>query len=173
MEHNEQPQEEEEVINIITEDGKTFQVLARVAKMMITIKNLLEDAVDTSRGIPITAPSEQFIKVVEYCMHHKDDTQPPPTLDISKVLVPSDDVPTSEWDRDFISGKEIRELEEFMHATNYLNVPTLLDLIMREIAVQVVGMTPDQIYEEFRSIERMTAEQEQEVIRENPYLADQ
>merc|ERR1712013_544741 len=71
------------VLTLTSGDNKEFKVEEKVAKMSITIKQLLEDL---GSDEPIPLPNVQspiLSKVLEFCEKHKDDAPPSDNPDAS------------------------------------------------------------------------------------------
>ena len=163
--------DDNDVRDLVSSDKLTFTVLASIASMSTTLRDLMEDSASGPIPLPDIA-SKPLQRVVEYCMHHKDDTVPPPVLDTTKTRIPDKPTPVGEWDRQFCAQMDQAELFDVILAANYLDIRPLLDLGCRIIAESVIGKKPKEIYAMFKIEKELTPEEEQKVREDNPWLED-
>ncbi|KAJ1330788.1 hypothetical protein BSLG_009240 [Batrachochytrium salamandrivorans] len=107
--------------------------------------------------------------VVEYCTHHKDDPQPPPSdikEDFDTIRRRADDI--SEWDTQFINI-ENDDIFELILAANYMDIKPLLDLGCMTVANRIRGKSPEEIRTAF-NIENDFTPEEEEQIRVGRYI---
>ncbi len=161
-------------ITLVSSDGHEFMVLLEVANRSKTIRDLVEDA-GVGHPVPLpTVDGKTLERVVAYCMHHKDDpvVVEEKKTDEKKLELSEKPMEISTWDKSF-TNVELEVIFQLILAANYLDVRPLLDLCCRVIALQVLGKTPDAIYDLFGVTEKLTEEEEKQVLAENPWLADQ
>ncbi|KAJ3050688.1 hypothetical protein HK097_008314 [Rhizophlyctis rosea] len=165
------------LVTLTSQEGKPEQVPRRIAERSTLLKNMLEDVGESNQPIPLPNVSHKILKrVLEYCIHHKDDPQPPSdddkdSFDSSRKR--SDDI--DEWDQKFIKGKEEEHNEELFQiilAANYLDIKPLLDLGCKTVANMIKGKSPEQIREMFNIENDFTPEEEDQIRRENEWAAD-
>lgn len=124
-----------DTVNLLSSDGKSFAVLAKVASMSKTLRDLMEDGelsceacvlpvlqssalrtlvmADTvsaagADNIPLpTIDAKILEKVVAYCMQHVDDPAPAaPVADDKKLELSDKPIEISTWDKEFTSGMD-------------------------------------------------------------------
>ncbi|KAF3538820.1 hypothetical protein F2Q69_00020831 [Brassica cretica] len=111
-----------------------------------------DDCVDN--GIPLpNVTSKILAKVIEYCKKHVDA---------------SSDDDLKAWDAEFMKIDQAT-LFELILAANYLNIKNLLDLTCQTVADMIKGKTPEEIRTTFNIKNDFTAEEEEEVRRENQW----
>ncbi|KAJ3214315.1 hypothetical protein HDU67_001806 [Dinochytrium kinnereticum] len=158
---------------LTSQDNKTFTLEKEVAERSMLLKNMLEDVGDSEAPIPLPNVTGKILeKVIEYCIHHKDDPLAPPeeekdAFDTSRRR--SDDI--EEWDAQFIKVDN-EELFDIILAANYLDIKSLLDLGCKTVANMIKGKTPEQIREMFNIENDFTPEEEEQIRRENEWAAD-
>ncbi|KAJ1342464.1 hypothetical protein BSLG_002963 [Batrachochytrium salamandrivorans] len=175
------------MITLSSQDNQLFKVRQEIAERSMLLKNILEDLGDTSdTTIPLPNVSGRILqrsakqfssvdwimcvhvyvyKVVEYCTHHKDDPQPPPSdikEDFDTIRRRADDI--SEWDTQFINI-ENDDIFELILAANYMDIKPLLDLGCMTVANRIRGKSPEEIRTAF-NIENDFTPEEEEQIRE-------
>ncbi|KAF2596994.1 hypothetical protein F2Q68_00009163 [Brassica cretica] len=136
-------------------DGESFEVDEAVALESQTIAHMVEDdCVDN--GIPLpNVTSKILAKVIEYCKKHVD-----------AAASKTDDLKA--WDAEFMKIDQAT-LFELILAANYLNIKNLLDLTCQTVADMIKGKTPEEIRTTFNIKNDFTAEEEEEVRRENQW----
>ncbi|XP_057490044.1 SKP1-like protein 1B [Actinidia eriantha] len=144
-------------------DGDTFEVEEAVAMESQTIKHMIEDNC-TDSGIPLPNVTSQILsKVIEYCKRH---TQAPPKSELG--INGSDDDEVKNFDKEFVKVDH-GTLFDIILAANYLNIKSLLDLTCQTVADMMKGKSPEEIRKIFNIKNDFTAEEEEEVRRENAW----
>ncbi|OQR85536.1 S-phase kinase-associated protein 1A [Achlya hypogyna] len=139
---------EERKVNLVSQDGDSFEVTQAVACVSELVKTMIADEEDEDgvREIPLpNVKSPVLAKVIEFCAHHVNN----PMADIEKPLKSGDlaDV-VSEWDAAFVDiDQEV--LFEVILAANYMDIKSLLDLACAKVATLIKGKTSDEIREMF------------------------
>ncbi|XP_061358978.1 SKP1-like protein 1B isoform X1 [Gastrolobium bilobum] len=146
-------------ITLKSSDGEAFEVDEAVALESQTIKHMIEDDCADS-GIPLpNVTSKILAKVIEYCKKHVEAAS-------------SDEKPSDEdlkaWDAEFVKVDQAT-LFDLILAANYLNIKSLLDLTCQTVADMIKGKTPEEIRKTFNIKNDFTAEEEEEVRRENQW----
>lgn len=129
-----------EPVTLTSSDNINRVIERTVAEMSLTIKDVLEDVVDPSKPVPLIRIDVETLDVmIKYMKHHTD--HPEDHLDHSDKL---DDM--SEWDIEFCNGMEINVLFKVILASNYLDIPPLLGVLCKFVAVtHVRGKRKDEI----------------------------
>ncbi|KAJ1342412.1 hypothetical protein BSLG_003037 [Batrachochytrium salamandrivorans] len=153
------------MITLSSQDNQLFKVRQEIAERSMLLKNILEDLGDTSdTTIPLPNVSGRILqKVVEYCTHHKDDPQPPPSdikEDFDTIRRRADDI--SEWDTQFINI-ENDDIFELILAANYMDIKPLLDLGCMTVANRIRGKSPEEIRTAFNIENDFTPEEEEQI----------
>ncbi|KAJ3260452.1 hypothetical protein HK103_000594 [Boothiomyces macroporosus] len=122
-------------VKLKTSDEVEYILQKDVVTQSHLIKNMLMD-LDISDAVP-------FIdKVIQYCKMHKDDPIPEEPL-LYKSL---DDI--SEEDSKLVKVDN-QTLFDIITAANYLDIPGLLDLGCKTVALLLKGKTIDEVIKEF------------------------
>lgn len=163
----------DEIIKVQTCDGKVFDVLKARAETSTTLKNLIADA-PAGGDVPLLEVNgDIFQRVMAWVEMHKDDpvTVVPPAE--NGPAVPATQKPElTEADKEFFAAMDQQSLFQLILAANYLDIRTLLDMCCRTVADSVLGKTPKEIYAQFGVAQELTAEEEAEIRRDNPWLDD-
>jgi len=107
--------------------------------------------------------SATLAKVIEYCTYHMDD---PPQDDDSQKSEP-----ITGWDTEFVQMDQA-SLFELIQAGNTLDCKPLLDLACKAVAEMIKGKTPEEIRKHFNIKNDFTAEEEEQVRRENEWCEE-
>ncbi len=152
----EETKTEEQFVTLMSQEGETFAVPTRVAKLSGFVGTIIEDD-DDSQEIPLPNIRTHILaKVITFFIHYVDI----PALQIEKPLKNTDMaqvVPA--WDAEFIDLEQA-ELFELILAANYLDAPMLLDLSCAKVASMIKGRTPEEIRQKFNIVNDFTPEEE-------------
>ncbi|KAJ1559118.1 hypothetical protein HK405_011942 [Cladochytrium tenue] len=160
-------------VKLTSSDGQEFSVDKAVAERSVLLKNMLEDVGDSDTPIPLPNVTGKILeKVIDYCVHHKDD--PIPVAEEDRDAFDSarkriDDI--DDWDANYIKVDN-EQLFEIILAANYLDIKPLLDLGCKTVANMIKGKTAEQIREMFNIENDFTPEEEEQIRRENEWAAD-
>ncbi|ORY31212.1 SconCp [Naematelia encephala] len=162
--------EKKDTVILQTSDEEQFTVEKKVAERSSLIKSMLEDLPTQEAIIPLPNVSSSVLsKVLEYCDHHKNDPLPPPDADADDSRRKTSDI--GEWDAKFIQVDQ-EMLFEIILASNYLDIKPLLDVGCKTVANMIKGKTPEQIRTLFNITNDFTAEEEEQIRKENEWAED-
>ncbi|KAI9473056.1 hypothetical protein LPJ78_001865 [Coemansia sp. RSA 989] len=131
------------MIRLESFDGRLFAVDYATASMSSIISSVIEDIGVSSTPIALPNVSGAILaKVIEYCIHHKDDAVP------SKRVEWIGDSRISAWDRQFVDIDDTTMLQ-LLYAADYLGVESLVDLICQRIAQIIRDMPVEAIRQRY------------------------
>lgn len=156
----------EESVLIKPTDGNAYTVSREVACMSVTIKRLMEERSVNDAIVPVTVQDRTLRVIIEYCNEHKDDAPPVPLKE--------DELPQlSTWDDARLKSMTMDDSMELLCASNYLEIPSLTDKMAHLVGDNVMNKKPEEIFGMFGLPFDLTPEEEQEILKENPWLVDQ
>ncbi|KAK3424937.1 hypothetical protein EUGRSUZ_F01672 [Eucalyptus grandis] len=145
-------------------DKESFEVEVAVALECQTIKHMIEDDC-AGDGIPLPNVSSKILsKIIEFCRKHVDADRE--RAGSASPAAADDELKA--WDAEFIKVDQAT-LFDLILAANYLNIKGLLDLTCQNVADMIKGKTPEEIRKSFNIKNDFTAEEEEEVRRENQW----
>ena len=157
------------MITLKSSDGEVFEVEEAVAMESQTIRHMIEDDC-ADNGIPLPNVNSKILsKVIEYCNKHVQAAKPAAdaaAADSSSAAAPPEDL--KNWDAEFVKVDQAT-LFDLILAANYLNIKGLLDLTCQTVADMIKGKTPEEIRKTFNIKNDFTAEEEEEIRRENQW----
>jgi len=157
------------MISLTSNDGGVLTVEREVGFRSILIKNMLEDVGDEGGSIPIPNVNEAVLrKVLEWCEHHRGD---PPSTDADDTDSRKKTTDIDEWDVKFMQVDQ-EMLFEIILAANYLDIKPLLDVGCKTVANMIKGKSPEEIRKTFNITNDFTAEEEDQIRRENEWAED-
>ena len=139
------------VLNITTADGETFKAEWDTALQSLTFKNMLEvmgieQESNTDDTIPITndeVTGENFKKALVWMeknrgkpIGQKDDDE--------DELKPVNWKQLDDWEKKFVD-MPVSEMFPLLITANFLEIPGLLNLICKAVALQIQGKTVEEI----------------------------
>lgn len=155
-------------IKLESNDGKVFEIKKKIAKVSLTIKNMLDDLNDEEDGtIPLSNVSSDVLeKVIEYCNYYHENSDF--ITEDSQYRTEED---LSEWEKKFCDvDQEI--LFKIILAANYLDIKPLLDLTCLAVAFIIEKNTVEDIRKKFNIINDFTPEEEEKIMKENEWCRD-
>ncbi|KAJ3315305.1 hypothetical protein HDV04_003698 [Boothiomyces sp. JEL0838] len=130
-------------VKLKTSDEVEYILQKDVVTQSHLIKNMLMDLDISDAVIPLPNVSSKILEIViQYCKMHKDDPIPEEPL-LYKSL---DDI--SEEDSKLVKVDN-QTLFDIITAANYLDIPGLLDLGCKTVALLIKGKTIDEVIKEF------------------------
>lgn len=158
---------------LVSNDNATMEVDRAVVERSMLLKNMLEDLggadVSLENPIPIPNVNEAVLrKVVEWCEHHRNDPVAAPD-DESDARKKTTDI--EEWDQKFMQVDQ-EMLFEIILASNFLDIKPLLDVGCKTVANMIKGKSPEEIRKTFNITNDFSAEEEEQIRRENEWAED-
>jgi len=151
-------------------DGTVVTVDPQVAKRSMLVTNLFTDlGEEMAQGTPIPLPNVNgavLFKITEYCEHHKND---PAVDDSDEARRKTTEI--DEWDQKFMQVDQ-EMLFEIILAANYLDIKDLLDVGCKTVANMIKGKSPEEIRKTFNITNDFTADEEDQIRRENEWAED-
>ncbi|XP_047092163.1 SKP1-like protein 1 [Lolium rigidum] len=161
--------EDKKMITLKSSDNEQFEVEEAVAMESQTIRHMIEDDC-ADNGIPLPNVNAKILsKVIEYCSKHVQAAKPAAAdgaADGAPAPAPAEDL--KNWDAEFVKVDQAT-LFDLILAANYLNIKGLLDLTCQTVADMIKGKTPEEIRKTFNIKNDFTAEEEEEIRRENQW----
>jgi len=140
----------QQLVSIITNDNKTYNIDFNIVKCSNVLKNFIED--ECSGSFPLQQiSSKDFDKILEYAEINKDviqieeNVKNSDKLDENFIYNPKEFEHFPEKDRDFINKFSIDELINLTEASNFLDIPNLLDLCTHKIANIIQDKTTEEM----------------------------
>eukprot|EP00043_Microstomoeca_roanoka_P018793 m.204792 g.204792 ORF g.204792 m.204792 type:complete len:170 (+) comp16886_c8_seq1:436-945(+) len=155
-------------VKIKSSDDREFTIPMKVARMSVTIKNMLQDLGwdESEEAFPIPGVEASILeKVITYCTHHADEVQ-------DKEDATKKDEPSG-FDAEFLRDMDQNTLFKIILASNFLDIKSLLDLTCKHIAKMIHDCpNPDAIRKLFNIKNDFTPAEEEQVRRENEWIED-
>ncbi|KAH3732118.1 cytosolic glycoprotein FP21 [Pelomyxa schiedti] len=153
------------MVKLESSESQVIEAPVEIAKMSVTIKNMLDDLGETNAPIPLPNVTVKILnKVLEYCTYHHANPSPDDKRDEKERRL--DDI--APWDLEYTKVDQ-ETLFQLILAANYLDIKPLLDLTCKTVALMMKGKTPAEIRKTF-NILTPTPEEEEEVRKANPWL---
>ena len=160
------------VLNITSADGETFKAEWDTALQSLTFKNLLEEMriekeSNTDDTIPITndeVTGENFKKVLVWMEKN-----------CGKPIIQKDDVNwkhLDDWEKKFVD-MPVSEMFPLLITANFLEIPGLLNLMCKAVALQIQGKSVEEIRTTFNIEDpKWSPEELQKLKEENAWAYD-
>jgi S-phase kinase-associated protein 1 len=156
------------MITLKSSDEEEFEVEEAVAMESQTIRHMIEDDC-ADNGIPLPNVNSKILsKVIEYCSKHVQAAKPADDSAAADSTPPAPAEDLKDWDAEFVKVDQAT-LFDLILAANYLNIKGLLDLTCQTVADMIKGKTPEEIRKTFNIKNDFTAEEEEEIRRENQW----
>ena len=154
---------------MISSDGQKFEISAKAAmRSQIVKESIIGNNQEEIEFNANNIKGDILKKVVEYLEHHENEEpkeieRPLPSLNFQECV--------DEWDYNFIDIN-INTILEIINASNYLNIPPLLELASAKMAYIIKGKTTEEIKQLFGIQNEFTPEEEQQIIEENKWCME-
>jgi S-phase kinase-associated protein 1 len=164
--------EDSRIVHLVSQEGDSFDVSVKVAKMSELIKTMIDDEQEEdaeAQEIPLpNVKSAVLTKVIEFCRHYSED----PMNEIEKPLKSANmQEVVQEWFANFVKIEQ-ELLFELILAANYMDIKPLLDLTCATVASMIKGKTPEEIRKTFNIVNDFTPEEEAQVREENKWCEE-
>lgn len=159
-------------VALVSQEGDSFEVPVKVAKMSELCKTMIDEETDDSnetQEIPLPNVKNNVLsKVIEFCQHYKEDAM----TEIEKPLKSANMFEVvQEWYANFVQVEQ-ELLFELILAANYMDIKPLLDLTCATVASMIKGKTPEEIRKTFNIVNDFTPEEEAQVREENKWCEE-
>ena len=112
-------------ITLISSDNQKIQIDSKIVEKSDFLKNKIGNS---NKKIEINLPEINYNtlqKIVQYLIHYKEKEpqqipKPLSSNNLSNVI--------DEWDINFIKNMDMNSIYDLINASNYLEIPSLLDL---------------------------------------------
>ncbi|XP_054162343.1 S-phase kinase-associated protein 1-like [Oppia nitens] len=166
------------LIKVISKDGDIRVVKQEMAKMSLTLKDMLDTTgADLSANqqlpLPLNLISTKVLdKIIEYTGYHSEDPIEEKDSDDEEEpeIKKSDDI--SDWDNNFMKNMDCNTLFDLLLAANYLNIKGLLTLGCKVAANQIKDKSAEEVQQLWRIECDISPEEVIQIKRENAWAED-
>ena len=146
-------------ITLISSDNQKIQIDSKIVEKSDFLKNKIGNS---NKKIEINLPEINYNtlqKIVQYLIHYKEKEpqqipKPLSSNNLSNVI--------DEWDINFIKNMDMNSIYDLINASNYLEIPSLLDLSCAYVITLIKGKS----IEEMRKIFNIECDLSDEQIKE-------
>ncbi len=146
-------------ITLISSDDKRIQIESKNVEKSDFLKNKIRN---TNKKNEINLPEINYNtlqKIVQYLIHYKEKEpqqipKPLSSNNLNNVI--------DEWDINFIKNMDMNSIYDLINASNYLEIPSLLDLSCAYVITLIKGKS----IEEMRKIFNIECDLSDEQIKE-------
>ena len=161
--------EDDAKVIMISSDGQKFEISVKAAmRSQIVKESIIGNNQEEIEFNANNIKGDILKKVVEYLEHYENEEpkeieRPLPSLNFKECV--------DEWDYNFIDV-DINTIFKIINASNYLNIPPLLELASAKIASITQSKTTEEIKQLFGIQNEFTPEEEQQIIEENKWCME-
>ncbi|XP_008791979.1 SKP1-like protein 1 [Phoenix dactylifera] len=142
-------------------NGEEFEVEESTARQSEVIGNVIDDGC-AEDGIPLPiVDTRTLAKVIEYCRKHAGATS-----ELGDDGNADEEIKS--WDAAYIDV-HLDVLFDLLRASNFLNIPGLLDLACKKLANMIKGKSVEEIRRTFNIQNDFTPEEEEEIRKQNQW----
>lgn len=124
-------------MDVVTKDGTKHRIEKKQYKQSLLLRDISEEANIPADGINILVDNDVFMKILEFMENHADDPEVLEDCDAHDVLM-------SDFDEAFFT-MDNSLLFRLTAASNYLNMPLLLELCCKVISSSIKEKTTEEI----------------------------
>jgi S-phase kinase-associated protein 1 len=160
---------ESDLVKLQCKEGKILTIAKKAAEMSVLIKNNLMDF-SIEQAIPLDEVTEKILELtIKYLIHYNGETpaeiEKPLKSNVMKEV-------TDEFSANFINEIELNDLIDLTIASNFMEIPSLLDLCTAKLASMCKDKSEDEIFKTFGVTDQFTEEERAKVKEENLWLED-
>ena len=154
---------------MISSDGQKFEISVKAAmRSQIMKESIMGNNQEEIEFNANNIEGDILKKIVEYLEHYENEEpkeieRPLPSLNFKECV--------DEWDYNFIDV-DINTIFKIINASNYLNIPPLLELSSAKMASIIKGKTTEEVRQLFGIQNEFTPEEEQQIIEENKWCME-
>lgn len=177
----------EDTVTLVSTDeqgvnGQSFLALmAPMRRLSKTVDDLIKEAGE-GHPVPLKIPEKYLKLIIEFCVHYKNfDPNAKPDVEDPVAQLPDPNhvlkkpYEMDAWEKEWTKEWDMEMFSEMALHSSYLDIKKLLRLTCRAWTIHTfVGKTKDEIYKAFGVPEdqRLTQEEEEEIIKEHYFLQD-
>ena len=161
--------EDDAKVIMISSDGQKFEISVKAAmRSQIMKESIMGNNQEEIEFNANNIEGDILKKVVEYLEHYENEEpkeieRPLPSLNFKECV--------DEWDYNFIDV-DINTIFKIINASNYLNIPPLLELSSAKMASIIKGKTTEEVRQLFGIQNEFTPEEEEQIIEENKWCME-
>ena len=161
--------EDDAKVIMISSDGQKFEISVKAAmRSQIMKESIMGNNQEEIEFNANNIEGDILKKIVEYLEHYENEEpkeieRPLPSLNFKECV--------DEWDYNFIDV-DINTIFKIINASNYLNIPPLLELSSAKMASIIKGKTTEEVRQLFGIQNEFTPEEEQQIIEENKWCME-
>ena len=127
---------------LISDNNVKFEIDSKSASRSLFIKSQI-GSYNKSKGIKLKEVNSNTLeKILEYLKHYKDKEpqkipKPLPTINLNEII--------DEWDINYISEMDINKVFDIIEGSDYLGIPSLVDLGCAYISSFIKGRSADEM----------------------------
>ena len=154
---------------MISSDGQKFEISAKAAmRSQIVKESIIGNNQEEIEFKVNNIKGDILKKVVEYLEHYENEEpkeieRPLPSLNFQECV--------DEWDYNFID-LDLGTIFEIILASNYLDIPPLIELASAKTASTIKGKTTEEVRKLYGIQNDFTDEEEQQIIEENKWCME-
>ena len=154
---------------MVSSDGQKFEISVKAAmRSQIMKESIMGNNQEEIEFNANNIKGDILKKIVEYLEHYENEEpkeieRPLPSLNFKECV--------DEWDYNFIDV-DINTIFKIINASNYLNIPPLLELSSAKMASIIKGKTTEEVRQLFGIQNEFTPEEEQQIIEENKWCME-
>ena len=154
---------------MISSDEQKFEISAKAAmRSQIVKESIIGNNQEEIEFKVNNIKGDILKKVIEYLEHYENEEpkeieRPLPSLNFEECV--------DGWDYNFIDI-DLDTIFEVILASNYLNIPPLLELASAKMASIIKGKTSEEVRQIFGIQNEFTPEEEEQIIEENKWCME-
>ena len=149
---------ESDLVKLQCKEGKILTIAKKAAEMSVLIKNNLMDF-SIEQAIPLDEVNEKILELtIKYLNHYNGETpaEKPLKSNVMKEV-------TDEFSANYINEIDLNDLIDLTIASNFMEIPSLLDLCTAKLASMCKDKSEDEIFKTFGVNYKFTDEERAKV----------
>ena len=159
----------EATVKLQTLDDQTFEIPVRIAKMSLTLADMLESKHVTGIStMKVEVNAKIMAMIISWCEYHIANPTPEVDEDKKDEKRLDDIIP---WDQEFCKVSNLILLE-LAHVSNYLLIDELFQLACKSLAILIKGKSVEEIRTVLNVVNDLSPEEEERIRKETEWCID-
>jgi len=153
-------------LGLITLEGTTLTVALKAASQSALIRTAFEnDRMEST--LPLNVSTLHLQWVIDFMVHHDTHPLPPITKPLTSTDLKENGV--EPWDLEFLSrmNDNVEDIQALLKTANYLDLPSLLNLLCAKLATFIKGQSAEEIRRRFGIEDDLTPEEKEHIRNEH------
>lgn len=160
---------ENDLIKLISKEGKEFSITKKAGDLSALIKNAREE-IGSDEAIPLVEVDEKSLEKIIAYLNHWNGENPPDIEKPLKSCIMKEVI--DDWSADFIDDMDLETLTLITVSANFMEISPLIDLACAKLASMCKDKSEEEIFKTFGIVDTFSEEERQKLKEENKWIEE-